>query len=96
MTKLVTFTDAKGPRVGAALEDGAILDLSAAATGGALAGATRDMLALIEAGPAALAAVKALAAAPPPAAVLAAGTTTLLAPIPRPRRNVFCVGRNYM
>jgi 2-keto-4-pentenoate hydratase/2-oxohepta-3-ene-1,7-dioic acid hydratase in catechol pathway len=96
MTKLVTFTDAKGPRVGAALEDGSILDLSAAATGGALAGATHDMLALIEAGPAALAMVKALAAAPPPAAVLAPGTTTLMAPIPRPHRNVFCVGRNYM
>ena len=85
MTKLVTFTDAKGPRVGAVLEDGRILDLSAAATGGALAGKTQDMLALIEAGPAALAAARALAAAPPPAAVLAAGSATLLAPVPRPR-----------
>ena len=54
------------------------------------------MLALIEGGAAALAAVKALAAAPPAAAILPAGGWTLLAPIPRPRRNVFCVGRNYM
>ena len=28
--------------------------------------------------------------------MLAPGTTTLMAPIPRPHRNVFCVGRNYM
>src|SRR3954463_11226726 len=96
MTKLATFTDAKGPRVGAVLPDGGMLDLSAVAPGGALAGRTEDMLALIEGGPAALAAVQALAANPPPAAVLAAGGWTLRAPTPKPRRNVFCVGRNYM
>ena len=96
MTKLATFTDAKGPRVGAVLEDGRMLDLSAVAPGGALAGRTQDMLALIDGGTAALAAVKALAANPPAAATLPAGGWTLLAPIPRPRRNVFCVGRNYM
>ena len=90
MTKLATFTDAKGPRLGAVLEDGRILDLAAAG------GMPADMLALIEAGPGSLAAARALAAAPPPAAVLPAGSYRLLAPIPRPRRNVFCVGRNYM
>ncbi len=90
MTKLATFSDAKGPRLGAVLEDGRILDLAAAG------GLPADMLALIEAGPGALAAARALAAAPPPAAVLPAGSYKLLAPIPRPRRNVFCVGRNYM
>jgi 2-keto-4-pentenoate hydratase/2-oxohepta-3-ene-1,7-dioic acid hydratase in catechol pathway len=96
MTKLATFTDAKGPRVGAVLPDGGMLDLSAVAPGGVLAGRTQDMLALIEGGAAALAAVTALAANPPAAAILPAGGWTLLAPIPRPRRNVFCVGRNYM
>ncbi len=90
MTRLATFSDAKGPRLGAVLEDGRILDL--AATGGLPA----DMLSLIDAGPGALAAARALAAAPPAAGVLPAGSYTLLAPIPRPRRNVFCVGRNYM
>jgi 2-keto-4-pentenoate hydratase/2-oxohepta-3-ene-1,7-dioic acid hydratase in catechol pathway len=94
MTKLVTFTDAKGPRVGAMLEGGRVLDLAAAS--GALGGRATDMLALIEGGPAVLAAVKALAANPPAAAVLQAGSVTLMAPIPKPRRNVFCVGRNYM
>ncbi|MBL6454950.1 fumarylacetoacetate hydrolase family protein [Belnapia sp. T6] len=95
MTKLATFTDAKGTRLGAVLEDGRMLDLATAANG-ALAAQVTDMLTLIEAGPAALAAVRALAAAPPPGAVLPAGGWRLLAPIPRPRRNVFCVGRNYM
>ncbi|WP_149541082.1 fumarylacetoacetate hydrolase family protein [Siccirubricoccus phaeus] len=90
MTKLATFTDAKGTRLGAVLEDGRMLDLAAAGL------AQSDMLALIEAGPAALAAARALAANPPAAAILSAGGWTLLAPIPRPRRNVFCVGRNYM
>ncbi|WP_256476438.1 fumarylacetoacetate hydrolase family protein [Siccirubricoccus soli] len=90
MTKLATFSDAKGTRLGAVLEDGRMLDLAAAGL------AQSDMLALIDAGPAALAAARALAANPPAAAILPAGGWTLLAPIPRPRRNVFCVGRNYM
>ena len=92
MTRLATFTDAKGPRLGCVLEEGGMLDL--AAVPGAIPAA--DMQALIEAGPTVLAAVTALAAAPPAAAVLPAGGWTLLAPIPRPRRNVFCVVRNYM
>jgi 2-keto-4-pentenoate hydratase/2-oxohepta-3-ene-1,7-dioic acid hydratase in catechol pathway len=94
MTKLVTFSasggsDARGARLGAVLEGGRVLDLAAAGAPAA------DMLGLIEAGPEALAAVQALAANPPAGAVLEAGTVRLLAPIPRPRRNVFCVGRNY-
>jgi 2-keto-4-pentenoate hydratase/2-oxohepta-3-ene-1,7-dioic acid hydratase in catechol pathway len=95
-TRLVTFDDGQGPRAGALLDGGRrVLDL-AAAPSGPLAGRAPDMLSLIEAGPAALAAVRALAADPPPAAVLDTAAVRLLAPIPRPRRNVFCVGRNYM
>jgi 2-keto-4-pentenoate hydratase/2-oxohepta-3-ene-1,7-dioic acid hydratase in catechol pathway len=94
-TKLVTFADAKGQRAGALLDDGRVLDLAAVSIG-TLAGQAADMLSLIEAGPAVLSAVRALAAEPPPNAVLDAGAARLLAPIPRPRRNVFCVGRNYM
>lgn len=92
MTKLATFTDTKGARLGCVLEDGGMLDLSAVPG----APGDGDMLALIEAGPAALAAIRGLVASPPPAAILPAGAWRLLAPIPRPRRNVFCVGRNYM
>ena len=94
-TKLVTFADGKGQRAGALLDGGRVLDLGSAVLG-PLAGQAGDMRSLIEAGPAVLAAVRALAAEPPPAAVLDAGAVRLLAPIPRPRRNVFCVGRNYM
>jgi 2-keto-4-pentenoate hydratase/2-oxohepta-3-ene-1,7-dioic acid hydratase in catechol pathway len=95
-TKLVTFADGKGgPRPGAMLDDGRVLDLAIAASG-TFAAQAADMLALIEAGPAVLTAVRALAAEPPPGAVLGGGAIRLLAPIPRPRRNVFCVGRNYM
>lgn len=89
MTKLVTFSDAKGARLGCVLEDGRVLDVAAA-------GGPASMAALIEGGAAAIAKVKALAAAPATAAVLPAAAVKLLAPIPRPARNVFCVGRNYM
>ncbi len=87
MTKFVTFSDAKGARLGAVLDNGDVLDL--AATGG-----PADMLSLIAGGPAALAAARAKIAAA--TAGLPAASVKLLAPIPRPARNVFCVGRNYM
>jgi len=88
--QLITFADAAGSRAGVLLDGGRVLDLGAAMP------PARDMLALIEAGSAALAAVRALAANPPAAAVLPLSSVALQAPIPRPRRNVFCVGRNYM
>jgi 2-keto-4-pentenoate hydratase/2-oxohepta-3-ene-1,7-dioic acid hydratase in catechol pathway len=91
MTKLATISDAKGMRVGAVLDDGRIVDLVAAGVA-----AAADMIGLIEAGPAALAAARAAAASAPAAAILAKGAARIEAPIPRPRRNVFCVGRNYM
>jgi 2-keto-4-pentenoate hydratase/2-oxohepta-3-ene-1,7-dioic acid hydratase in catechol pathway len=74
------------------LDAGRVLDLRGAA-GETLPG---DMAALIAAGPAALERVRALAADPPPAAVLPRAGLALCAPIPRPARNVFCVGRNYL
>jgi 2-keto-4-pentenoate hydratase/2-oxohepta-3-ene-1,7-dioic acid hydratase in catechol pathway len=53
-----------------------------------------DMLGLIEAGPAGLdAARQAIAAG---GQTLALDSLTLLAPIPLPRRNIMCVGLNYM
>ena len=70
--QLITFADAAGSRAGVLLDGGRVLDLGTAMP------PARDMIALIDAGAEALAAV------------------ALQAPIPRPRRNVFCVGRNYM
>ena len=91
--QLVTFTDAKGPRPGAMAGVGQVLDLVAA--GGLPAGVT-DMQGIIASGAPALATIRAALAHPAPAALLPIEQVTLMAPIPRPHRNLFCVGRNYM
>ena len=83
--RLVTFRDARGTRIGALDEAGKVLDLPAADPS-----LPRDMLALIAGGEAALAAAR---AAEDKASV--AEGATILAPIPRPAKNIFCVGKNY-
>jgi 2-keto-4-pentenoate hydratase/2-oxohepta-3-ene-1,7-dioic acid hydratase in catechol pathway len=88
--QLITFADAEGSRAGVLLDGGRVLDLGRAMP------PARDMLALIDGGPGVLTAVRALAADPPAGAVLPLESVALQAPIPRPHRNVFCVGRNYM
>lgn len=83
--RLITFVHADAERVGA-LEGDQVIDL------GALAGAPRSMLELVASGGEGLAwATRSIGIAPrlPLAAV------TLRAPIPRPPRNIFCVGKNY-
>ena len=87
---LITFADAAGSRAGVLLSGGHVLDLAVAMP------PARDMLAVIDGGAAMLAAIRALAANPPANALLALASVALQAPIPKPRRNVFCVGRNYM
>ena len=54
-----------------------------------------DMLALIAAGPAALERVASLVQTAPAEASYPLEAVELLAPIPRPTQNIFCVGRNY-
>ncbi len=83
--RLVTFKDGKGTRIGALDDAGKVLDLTAAD-----ASLPRDMLALIASGDATLAAARAAEAKAP-----VAEGATLLAPIPRPAKNIFCVGKNY-
>jgi 2-keto-4-pentenoate hydratase/2-oxohepta-3-ene-1,7-dioic acid hydratase in catechol pathway len=94
--KFVTFARGGAHSVGLWLEGKGVLDLQLAAE---LAGETLDgpdMISFIAAGDAAMAVAKTLAANPPADALYPASDVTLLAPIPRPRKNVFCVGRNYM
>jgi 2-keto-4-pentenoate hydratase/2-oxohepta-3-ene-1,7-dioic acid hydratase in catechol pathway len=87
--RLVTFrADDGAAGLGAVVGD-RVIDL-AAASGGAL---PSEMVAFIEAGPGALARARELVAAGASRRPLSA--TRLLAPIPRPRRNVFCLGLNY-
>ena len=94
--RLATFRDDAGIRVGV-VEGEHLLDIGRAAL---LAGEDppvelRDMQALIAAGQQALDRVKALMSGAPTSARLALDEVELLAPLPRPRRNVFCLGRNY-
>ncbi|HQR52068.1 MAG TPA: fumarylacetoacetate hydrolase family protein [Burkholderiales bacterium] len=97
--RLVTFAaDASSAlRVGLIAADGAIVDIGATA---ARAGMTLpfdagDMVSLIAAGESARGALRHLAAAAS-AVCLPESAVRLLAPIPRPRKNVFCVGWNYL
>jgi 2-keto-4-pentenoate hydratase/2-oxohepta-3-ene-1,7-dioic acid hydratase in catechol pathway len=82
-----------GPLVG----DAAVLDLPAATR---LAGAKDlpvDLLGFIRAGePALILARSLLASSDARAALIPLDQAHLLAPIPRPAKNVFCVGRNYI
>ena len=94
--KFVTFERAGAHAPGLWLDGQGVLDLGLAAE---LAGETLDastMIALIAGGDAALKTVRKLAANPPEGSVYPASEVKLLAPIPRPAKNVFCVGRNYM
>ncbi len=91
--QLVTFTDHAGPRPGAMVGNDAVLDLLAA---GALPAGVQDMQGIIEAGAPALAAIRGALKAPPAPATRRSASVVLMAPIPRPHRNVFCVGRNYL
>jgi 2-keto-4-pentenoate hydratase/2-oxohepta-3-ene-1,7-dioic acid hydratase in catechol pathway len=83
--KFVTFERGGMAHPGVWLGDGRVADLSSVAP---------TLLEIIEGGPAKLAAARDRAG--DPGAAIAAGEVKLLAPIPRPRKNVFCVGRNYV
>jgi 2-keto-4-pentenoate hydratase/2-oxohepta-3-ene-1,7-dioic acid hydratase in catechol pathway len=105
--RLITFEAGAGPRPGIALEEATILDLDAAV---ALAAASDRALSghgpfgslheLIGRGPAALETARALArlvgGGELDGAKVPLARARLLAPIPRPAKNVFCVGRNYV
>ena len=86
--RLVTFRlkDSVGHRIGALREDGAVLDLAAADR--ALEGGY--MPALIAGGEALMRHARAALAQAP-----VVPNAVLCAPIPRPPKNIFCVGKNY-
>jgi 2-keto-4-pentenoate hydratase/2-oxohepta-3-ene-1,7-dioic acid hydratase in catechol pathway len=94
--KFVTFARGAAQSVGIWLEGQGVLDLKLAAE---LSGVSLDvssMIALVAGGDAALKAAQTLANKPPKDALYPAAEVRLMAPIPRPAKNVFCVGRNYM
>ena len=92
--KLATFSPLPSglPRPGLVLEGQRIVDIPAAL---GASEATSTMLGLIRAGDAMLAQLRALAAKSP-VVTIALADVKLHAPIPRPAKNVFCVGWNYL
>jgi 2-keto-4-pentenoate hydratase/2-oxohepta-3-ene-1,7-dioic acid hydratase in catechol pathway len=87
--KLVTFSDAAGPRVGVLEQSsGTVVDLSAAAPA-----LPREMTAFVGAGAAALGAAR--AALGSGQGRLSIDSVRLEAPFPRPAKNILCVGKNY-
>ncbi|HET7547207.1 MAG TPA: fumarylacetoacetate hydrolase family protein [Usitatibacter sp.] len=92
--KLVTYSPLPSgdPRPGLVVGDKRIVDIPAALGADA---DTATMLGIIRAGDTMLARLRQLEKAPP-AATLALGDVKLHAPIPRPAKNVFCVGWNYL
>lgn len=86
--RLATFAAGRGPRAGVVAADDTLIAASDLVTG-----APDDMIRLIAAGEALHERLRAAAARA--GGGIALGNATLLPPIPRPRRNVFCVGWNY-
>jgi 2-keto-4-pentenoate hydratase/2-oxohepta-3-ene-1,7-dioic acid hydratase in catechol pathway len=85
--KLVTYSTLPSgrPRPGLLLEGREIVDLAD----------FESLLDIVRAGPAGLDRVRGVAAKPP-SATIALADVKLNAPIPRPPKNVFCVGWNYL
>lgn len=91
--KIVTISAGEGARPGLLRDDGNVVDVDASLQkrGAAPYG---SVLAIIEASAHALDGLSALASAPD-AVIVPKDKVKLFAPIPRPSKNVFCVGRNY-
>jgi 2-keto-4-pentenoate hydratase/2-oxohepta-3-ene-1,7-dioic acid hydratase in catechol pathway len=92
--KLVTYSPLPSgdPRPGLLLDDKRIVDIPAALGPDEH---TATMLGIVRAGPAMLERLRALASRTP-VDVVDLADVKLLAPIPRPAKNVFCVGWNYL
>ncbi|MEX2453706.1 MAG: fumarylacetoacetate hydrolase family protein, partial [Rhodospirillaceae bacterium] len=92
--KLVSFRRAGKVRIGAVTDDGqdgqTVVDFSVAAPR-----LPADMNGFIEAGDRALAAAARAMTTAKKDARLPLSRVKLLAPLPSPRRNIFCVGKNY-
>ncbi|HTE14061.1 MAG TPA: hypothetical protein VK642_03195, partial [Burkholderiales bacterium] len=97
--KLVTFSESarKPAKTGVIGADGGVIDIARAAKAArmALPFDAGDMIALVASGRKGLAAIK-QAVAKVQSSHHKLAKVKLHAPIPRPRKNVFCVGWNYL
>jgi 2-keto-4-pentenoate hydratase/2-oxohepta-3-ene-1,7-dioic acid hydratase in catechol pathway len=97
--KLVSFTRGGTASYGLILKDGRIMDLPQAASLAGQASPGANMIALIAGGAGSAQTARRLeddaGNAKLAPAIAAASAVKLTAPIPRPAKNVFCIGRNY-
>jgi 2-keto-4-pentenoate hydratase/2-oxohepta-3-ene-1,7-dioic acid hydratase in catechol pathway len=97
--RLVSFTRGGAASYGLLLKDGRVMDLPQAAGLAGLPSPGANMIAFIAGGGAAAQTARRLeddaANAKLAPAIAAAAAVKLTAPIPRPAKNVFCIGRNY-
>ena len=91
--KFVTFRQGNRTGAGLLIDGERVLDLSEGVSG--LAGA-KSVLEVVLAGEAGLAAAREAGKRANAGNTLALSSVKVLAPIPHPRKNVFCVGRNYL
>jgi 2-keto-4-pentenoate hydratase/2-oxohepta-3-ene-1,7-dioic acid hydratase in catechol pathway len=89
-----SLPNSPSPRLGC-LRDGHLVDVSALGSGTSLEPATTSLVALVEAGPDAWAAVKAAITGARAAPRHAVNGIRWHAPLGRPRKNVMCLGLNY-
>jgi 2-keto-4-pentenoate hydratase/2-oxohepta-3-ene-1,7-dioic acid hydratase in catechol pathway len=96
--RLITFTSRgeRAERAGVLLTEERVLDAARAARDGDERNTVSSVLEIIRGGERTGALLRKLVAQPDPAAVVSARDIELLAPIPHPVRNVYCVGRNYL
>ncbi len=94
--KFMTFAQNGIMKIGLLMPEG-ILDLAVAKAGEGIAGDfPKTLLELIEAGDESLLMVQKLAKIKKRQYTVPESEAKLLAPIPRPRKNVFCIGKNYV
>ena len=93
--RFASFIHADKIGYGVVVDGDRLLDLPAAARAAGVA-LPADLLGLIAAGIPAQAAVKTLLERADASTLLPLAAVRLTAPIPRPTKNVFCVGRNYL
>jgi 2-keto-4-pentenoate hydratase/2-oxohepta-3-ene-1,7-dioic acid hydratase in catechol pathway len=92
--RLITFELDGKRRIGLVTSDNRVLDFKAVEAGSARE-FPNDMIGFIREAEWTVDAVRRLAEKAPSANLPMLGSVHLLAPIPRPLKNVFCVGRNY-
>ncbi len=93
--KLVTYSRYGSTHTGIWLDGDRVLDIATAAKAADETIDASSMIRLIQGGEPTLAVLRRLAEHPTEG-VLLASEIHLLAPIPRPHKNVFCIGRNYL